>query len=94
MSMFFMFGEYSAESVRKITAERTQEAVALFESFGGKVKEMYALLGPYDLVFIVDLPGTQEAMKASVKLSKATGITFTSCPAMTVEHFDKLMAEN
>jgi uncharacterized protein with GYD domain len=55
---------------------------------------MYALLGPYDLVFIVDLPGTQEAMKASVKLSKATGIAFTSCPAMTVEHFDKLMAEN
>lgn len=94
MNTFFMFGKYSTESVREITADRTKEAVALFESFGGKVKDMYALLGPYDLVFIVDLPGTQEAMKASVKLSKTTGIAFTSCPAMTVEHFDKLMADN
>ncbi len=93
MTTFFMFGEYTAASVRDITAERTKDAVALFEGFGGKVKEMYALLGPYDLVFIVDLPGTQEAMKASVQLSRATGISFTSCPAVTVEHFDKLMAE-
>ena len=93
MTTFFMFGEYSAESVREITTERTREAVALFEDFGGKVTAMYALLGPYDLVFIVDLPGTQEAMKASVKLSRETGIAFTSCPAMTVEHFDNLMAE-
>lgn len=93
MTTFFLFGEYNAESVREITAARTQEAVALFEEFGGKVKDMYALLGPYDLVLIVDLPSPQEAMKASVKLSKLTGIAFTSCPAMTVEHFDTLMAE-
>ena len=51
------------------------------------------MLGAYDLVFIVDLPGTQEAMKVSIKLSRSTGISFTSCPAMSVEHFDRLMAE-
>jgi len=93
MTAFLMFGEYGAESVREITAERTREAIALVESFGGKVKDMYALLGAYDLVFIVDLPGTQEAMKVSIKLSRSTGISFTSCPAMSVEHFDRLMAE-
>jgi uncharacterized protein with GYD domain len=93
MTTFFMFGKYTAESVREITAERTKEAIFLFEGFGGKVNDMYALLGEYDLVFIVELPGPQEAMKASVKLSRETGIIFTSCPAMTVEHFDKIMAE-
>ena len=61
------------------------------ESFGGKVKDMYALLGAYDLVFIVDLPGTQEAMKVSIV--RGPPISFTSCLAMSVEHFDRLMAE-
>ncbi|HOF41503.1 MAG TPA: GYD domain-containing protein [Candidatus Hydrogenedentes bacterium] len=92
MTTFLMFGEYGSDSVREITEDRTREAIELVESFGGKVRDMYALLGQYDLVLIVDLPGTQEAMKVSIKLSRSTGIFFTSCPAMQVEHFDRLMA--
>jgi uncharacterized protein with GYD domain len=54
---------------------------------------MYALLGEKDLVFIVTLPGTKEAMKASVSLSKLTGISFTTSPAVTVDEFDKILAK-
>jgi hypothetical protein len=32
-------------------------------------------------------------MQASAALSKLTGISFTTSPAVTVEEFDKLMAE-
>jgi hypothetical protein len=35
----------------------------------------------------------EQAVKASVALSKLTGIAFTTFPAVTVEDFDKLMAE-
>jgi uncharacterized protein with GYD domain len=57
------------------------------------VESIYALLGEKDLVFIVNFPGTEQAIKASVALSKATGIAFTTLPAVTVEEFDKLINE-
>jgi uncharacterized protein with GYD domain len=53
---------------------------------------MYSLLGEKDLVFILTFPGIEQAMKASVALSKMTGIAFTTYPAISVEEFDRLMA--
>jgi hypothetical protein len=41
---------------------------------------------------IVDFPGVREAMKASVGLNKALGISFATMPALPVEDFDKLVA--
>ena len=52
---------------------------------------MYAALGPYDLILIVNLPGIREAMEASVALSKLTNIAFTTCPAVSVERFDEMI---
>ena len=39
------------------------------------------------------LPGMKQALKASVALSKMTGIAFTTSPAVTLEVFDKLITE-
>ena len=93
MGIFFMFGKYSAKAVDQISAARTQQAVDEIKKLGGEVKAMFVLLGKYDLLFFVALPGIDEAIKASVNLSKLTGITFTTCPAVTVEAFDRLVAE-
>jgi hypothetical protein len=38
----------------------------------------------------VDLPNVEAAMKASMLLSRLTGIGFISSPAIKVEEFDKL----
>jgi uncharacterized protein with GYD domain len=93
MATFVMCGKYSAEAIKGISAERTQKIVDLIKKFGGDIKEMYALLGEQDLVFIVTLPGIEQALQASVVMSKLTGIAFTTSPAVTVEAFDKLMTE-
>lgn len=90
MATYLMFGDYSAEAVGKISAERTKSATAVIADLGGKVKGGYALLGERDLVLIVELPGTKEAMKASIALSKLLGISFATSPAVSVEEFDKL----
>jgi uncharacterized protein with GYD domain len=92
MATFFMFGKYTTESIKKISASRTQQAVKEIKKMGGEVNAMHVLLGEYDLVFCVKLPGTEEAVKASVALSKTTGIAFTTCPAIEVEAFDRLVA--
>jgi len=93
MATFFMFGKYTSKSIENISAERTQQAVSEIRKLGGEVKAMHVLLGEYDLLFCVNLPGIDEAIKASVTLSKLTGIAFTTCPAVTVEAFDRLVAE-
>jgi uncharacterized protein with GYD domain len=91
MTTFFLLGKYSAEALRSISKERTAEAAQVVQAFGGEVKSMHALLGPYDLVVIADLPGIEQAMQASVKLSRLTGIAFLTAPAVPVTAFDQLV---
>jgi uncharacterized protein with GYD domain len=93
MGTFFMFGKYSSEALKGMSAKRTGEANNLINKLGGKVISIYALMGAYDLVLIVNFPGVEQAMKASVALSKSTGVSFTTSPAVTVEEFDKMVSE-
>jgi len=90
MAVYFMFGKYSPESIKGINGKRTEEALSLIKRLGGKVRDVYTLLGPMDLVFIVELPGNLEAMTASLALSRLTGISFSTSPAVNVDDFDKI----
>ncbi len=76
-----------------IDAKRTKQAEEIIGGFGGTLKSVYALLGPTDLVFIVELPGIPEAMQASIAIGKATGIKFSTAPAVPVAEFDELAEE-
>jgi uncharacterized protein with GYD domain len=91
MATYFLFGTYSPESIQEISAERTDQALALIQEHGGAYKAGYALLGEYDLVVIVDLPGTEQAIQVSVGLAKLLGISFTTAPAVSMEAFDELV---
>lgn len=93
MATFFMFGNYTMEGLKGMSAKRTEKITSLIKKFGGKVSSMYALLGEKDLVFITDFSGYEQAMKASVALTKMTGISFSTSPAVTVDEFDKLTAD-
>jgi uncharacterized protein with GYD domain len=91
MSTFIMFGKYSQDSIKEISAERTQKASQLISANGGSVKSGYALLGETDLVLVVDFPSNENAMKASVGLAKLLGVSFSTAPAVSMEEFDKLV---
>jgi len=90
MAIYFMYGKYSKEALGSISAERTKKAAEVIAKAGGKLVSAYALLGKYDLVAITNFPGTAEVMKASIALTKMTGISFTCFPAISVEEFDKI----
>jgi uncharacterized protein with GYD domain len=93
MATFFMFGSYAEDAVKKISAKRTDQTKEVIEKQGGKLTGAYALLGKKDLVLIVDLPSTEQAMKTSVALSRMLGIGFSTSPAVSVETFDKLVED-
>ncbi|MCM8799686.1 MAG: GYD domain-containing protein [Candidatus Omnitrophica bacterium] len=88
---FLMLGKYSLEAIKGIKKERTQKVIELIKKANGKVNSMFALLGNYDLAFVVDFPGIEEAVKTSVAITKLTGISFSSSPAISVEEFDKIL---
>jgi len=91
MTTFIMTGRYSAEAVRRISAARTTKGARIIRQCGGKLVAAYATMGKTDLLVIVEFPGVSEAMKASVALSKATGISLATVPAITLKDFDKLV---
>ena len=93
MATFVMNGRYSHEAVKHISAERHHKVDELLKKFGGKMKAEFCMLGEKDVLFIVELPGTREAMQLSVALSKMTGIAFATSEAVTVKEFLELMAD-
>ena len=93
MAAYVMLGKYSQAALKGVTPQRTKRVVNMIKKCKGQVQDIYALLGGYDLLILAEFPGTQEAMKASMAITKTTGIAFTSLPAVTVKEFDKLAAK-
>ncbi|NIL99335.1 MAG: GYD domain-containing protein [Planctomycetales bacterium] len=93
MNKFFLLGKYSSDAIQKMSGRRTQQARQLIEELGGQTREIYALLGEHDLIFIVEFERMTDAMKASMALSKMTGISFSTAAAIPVEEFDAMLDE-
>ena len=93
MATYVMFGKYSVGAIKDISGDRTKKSMDMLKKLGGEVKSMYALLGEKDLLFIIDFPGMEAALKASIALSKLTSIAFATSEAIPVEKFDKIMSE-
>ncbi len=92
MGTYILFGHYTQDALKKISARRTAGAAAVIKKHGGELKSGYALLGEVDLVLIADFPDNAKAMKASIELTRQLGISFRTAPAVSVEYFDSLMA--
>jgi uncharacterized protein with GYD domain len=89
-----MFGKYStAETIKQISVDRTKKVVDIINDYGGEAKAMYAMLGAYDLILIVNFININDALQASVAITKVTGITFSTLPAVPVEEFDKIVSD-
>ncbi len=86
-----MLGKYSTDAIKSISKERTKKVVKLVEKLNGKIYAMYALVGEYDLAFLVELNSIEDIVKLSIELAKLTGISFMSLPAIDVEKFDELV---
>jgi len=93
LQTFFFFGRYSAESLREASPDRTEKSDRLIKAHGGHVGAMYALLGEFDLVMITQFRSVEDAIRASVALTRETGISWITSPAIPVEYFDKLIEE-
>jgi uncharacterized protein with GYD domain len=93
MAKYYLFGKYSQDALKQISDKRTQKAKEIIQGLGGAIKSMDALLGDHDLVFVIELPGSKEAVRASLALTKLTGISFKTSEAFAIDEFDKLASQ-
>jgi len=93
MATYLLLGKYSPDALKGMSAGRTEKATKLIQKYGGEVKSIYALLGENDLVIIATFPGTEQVMKASLSISKLSGIAFTTSEAIPVESFDRMISD-
>ena len=89
MAKYLMLCRYSLAGLKGMSATRTKKAIIAIKKVGGKVDAMFALLGKYDLAFVIDFPSNAAAMKASIAITKMTGVGFLTSPALTIQEFDK-----
>ncbi len=61
------------------------------EAMGVKVKEQFAVLGPYDFVNIVEAPDNETVMRMSLELGARGSVEMLTLPAVTAEEFAKKM---
>ena len=92
MRTFMILGKSSSEELKEISLKYRAEIVSLVENFGGDVKSMYVMLKEKYLIFVLAFPGIKRATKASIVLSKLTGISFWILPVVPVDEFSKMMA--
>ncbi len=59
------------------------------EKMGVKVKQQFAVLGPYDFVNIVEAPDNETVMRMSVELGSRGSVQLLTLVAMPVEDFIK-----
>ncbi len=59
------------------------------EKMGVKVKQQFAVLGPYDFVNIIEAPDNETVMKMSVELGARGSVQLLTLVAIPVEEFIK-----
>ncbi len=91
MDTFIMMGKYSTDAVKEIRGDNAIKANQIVKKCGGAIVGAYATLGEVDMLVIARFPSVTEAMKASLGLNKALGISFATRPAIRIEDFDKLI---
>lgn len=69
--------------------ERILEVNKELESMGVKVKEQFAVLGPYDFVNIVEAPDNETVMKMSVEIGARGTVQLLSMAALPIDEFIK-----
>ena len=77
---------------RKTIKEKPQRILEVnkeLEKLGVKVKEQFAVLGPYDFVNIIEAPDNDTVMKMSVELGSRGSVQLLSLAAMPIEEFIK-----
>ncbi len=89
MAIYVILSKLTDEGRKTIknNPQRICEVNKELEAMGVKVKEQFALLGPYDFLNVVEAPDNETILRMSVELGSRGSIHLLSMPAMSIDKF-------
>lgn len=75
----------------KEAPERIEATAKALEAAGGKLKDFYTVMGPYDYVAIAEGPNDEVAMAQLFGLGAAGNVRTTTLKAFTKEEFAEIL---
>lgn len=78
--------ESGAETLRQ-QPQRIKEVNREIEAMGVKVRQQYAVLGPYDFVNIVEAPDNDTVARVSVELGARGSVRIMTLAAIPIDDF-------
>jgi uncharacterized protein with GYD domain len=91
--IFFSFTQQGIEHVNEISS-RIQKAKQIVQSFGGTVKDFYAIMGSAncDTMFVIDSPDNEAVAKAALKIAQDGNVRTTTVRAFNEQEFQGLIS--
>ncbi len=89
MATYILLGVLTDEGSEKLRTNPNwiEEVNASLEAQGIKVVSQFAVLGPYDIVTIIEAPDNKTVVRVSAQLTMRGAIKLTTLPALPIEEF-------
>jgi len=87
MATYILLGTLTDEGAEKLRAhpEWIEDVNKDLSAMGVKVLAQYAVLGPYDIVNIVEAPDNRSVVRVSTELTLRGSVKITTLPALPIE---------
>jgi uncharacterized protein with GYD domain len=90
--MLFHFTHQGVEHVKQ-SPDRVDTLRKIFDRYGARIKDFYALLGQYDTLFIVEAPNDETVAKLALYIAEQGNVRVETHRAFTEAEFRKLLSE-
>jgi len=93
MPTYISFIQYTQQGLQKIKESpgRLDQAKKAYEAAGGKLKDIYLVMGEYDIVVVAELPSDDAVAKLALSLGAAGNIRTRTSRAFTEAEYRKLI---
>ena len=95
MATYMMLVMLTGQGVQNIKSSPTRVDTAreIFQDMGAKVKEVYLLMGRYDMAFVVEAPNYETVAKAALILDSLGSMRTETLRAFTEDEYRKIIAD-
>ena len=95
MARFVRLVKFTPEGLKNLKEipERFAKGRQYLESLGGKIVDVYAVSGPYDLVAILEAPDPSAVMRHGLFVAQTGYVELTTMPATPMAEFLKSVGE-
>lgn len=95
MARFVILGSFTDQGISKVqdTVKRAEAAKAMAKKAGAEMIDLHWLLGPFDLLAIVEAPDEQTMTAVSLSLARLGNVRGQTLRAFTADEMDRIVGK-